>query len=137
MEHELGVKPMSAECLQHLKPVRDSLDILNGKWKIPIIVALLHHNYRFKELHRLIDGVTPKMLSKELKELELNELVKRTVFDTTPVTVEYSITPYGKSLEKVIFELGKWGSEHRARIMKGKESIKHARCPEKETVLPS
>lgn len=117
------IHEMSAECMGHLKPIRDALDILNGKWKIPIIVALLTNTYRFKEMHRLIDGITPKMLSKELKELEINELVKRTVYDTSPVTVEYSITPYGKSLERVIFELGKWGTEHRSRIMKGKADV--------------
>ena len=55
--------------------------------------------------------------SKELKDLEQNQLVKRTVYDTSPVTVEYSLTPYGKSLEKVIGELRNWGSQHRKRIL--------------------
>jgi DNA-binding HxlR family transcriptional regulator len=58
------------------------------------------------------------MLSKELKELEINELVKRTVLDTKPVTVEYELTSYGGSLERVITELVSWGVKHRRRIFK-------------------
>lgn len=106
------------ECRTHLLPVRDALDLLGGKWKIPIIVALSFGNRRFRELQRHIEGITAKMLSKELKDLEVNELVKRTVFDTTPVTVEYELTDYGKTLKKVIAELRKWGSEHRKRMLK-------------------
>ena len=76
------------ECTGRLLPVRDALDILNGKWKIPIIVALMFGSKRFKLLHRNIEGITAKMLSKELKDLELNQLVTRTVYDSTPVAVE-------------------------------------------------
>lgn len=96
--------------------VRDALDVLNGKWKLPIILALMFANYRFKELAREV-GITPKMLSKELKDLEMNQLIKRTVWDTSPVTVEYSITPYGLTLKKLIGELKEWGMQHRNRIM--------------------
>jgi DNA-binding HxlR family transcriptional regulator len=106
-------------CTKHLLPVRDALDILSGKWKIPIIIALTYGNKRFKVIQREIAGITAKMLSKELKELEVNQLVSRTVYDTSPVTVEYAITPYGKSLRKVITELHKWGSIHRKRITSG------------------
>ncbi len=106
----------TSECSKHLLPVRDALDILSGKWKIPIIIALTFGNYRFKELHRQI-GITPKMLSKELKELEMQQLVKRTVYDSTPVTVTYEITPYAASLNKVIQALMEWGTQHRKRVM--------------------
>jgi DNA-binding HxlR family transcriptional regulator len=68
-----------------------------------------------------VHGITDKMLSKELRELEMNELVKRTVYDTVPVTVEYSMTSYGETLEKLIDELQAWGTLHRKRILrKGK-----------------
>ncbi len=110
-------KKIKGECKQHLLPVRDALDVLSGKWKLPIIVALFFGNQRFKELAREVKGITGKMLSKELKDLETNLLVKRTVFDTSPVTVEYSLTKYGKSLEKLIMELYKWGAEHRKKII--------------------
>ena len=105
------------ECTKRLLPVRDALDILSGKWKLPIIISLSFGDKRFKVIQREIEGITAKMLSKELKELEANQLVKRTVYDTSPVTVEYSMMPYGKSLRKVIEELDKWGAQHRKRII--------------------
>ena len=103
-------------CTKRMIAIRDTMDVLSGKWKIAILSALVFNTYRFKELARLV-GVTPKMLSKELKELEMNELVQRTVYDTTPVTVEYSITPYGKTLGRVLKEMHNWGEQHRKRIM--------------------
>jgi DNA-binding HxlR family transcriptional regulator len=109
-----------SECTKHLLPVRDALDILNGKWKIPIIIALSFEKKRFKEMQREIEGITARMLSKELKELEMNELVTRTVYDTSPVTVEYALTPYGKSLQSVIDSLHNWGLKHRKRIISTK-----------------
>lgn len=113
---ECPTEHKSSECSKQLLPVRDALDMLNGKWKIPIIIALTFGNYRFKELHRQI-GITPKMLSKELKELEMHQLVKRTVYDTTPVSVEYELTPYAASLRNVIDALKDWGTQHRKRLM--------------------
>ena len=109
-----GHKP--SECTAMLLPVRDALDILSGKWKIPIIISLTFGNKRFKEMSAQINGITDKMLSKELKELELNLLIKRTVYDDFPPIVEYSITSHGKSLERVISELGCWGKLHRKKI---------------------
>lgn len=106
-----------SECTRNLLPVKDALDILGGKWKLPIIVALTFGNKRFKEMQREITGITAKMLSKELKDLEVNQLVKRTVYDTVPVSVEYELTAYGKSLQKVIGELRTWGIQHRKRVL--------------------
>ncbi|WP_462249150.1 winged helix-turn-helix transcriptional regulator [Ferruginibacter sp.] len=106
------------QCASMLLPVRDALDFLNGKWKIPIIISLSFGNKRFKEMATEIQGITDKMLSKELRDLEQNQLVKRTVYDTVPVKVEYSLTDYGSSLDKVISELRAWGVQHRKRIMK-------------------
>ena len=105
-------------CTKALIPVRDALDILSGKWKLPIIIALSFGNKRFSELAKQVDGITDKMLSKELRELEMNELVKRTVYDSVPVIVEYSMTPYGETLEKLVDELQAWGTQHRKRILK-------------------
>ena len=100
-----------------IRPVKDALEVLNGKWKLPIIIALSFGNKRFSEMAREIPKITDRMLSKELRELEMNQLVKRTVYDTIPVVVEYSLTDYGDSLDKVINELRKWGEQHRKRIM--------------------
>lgn len=102
---------------KHLLPIRDVMDLLNGKWKIPIIAVLLTGSRGFNEMKKEIEGISAKMLSKELQELEVNELVKREVKDTKPVTVEYSITDYGKTLEDVIIEMSRWGQGHRNRIM--------------------
>jgi DNA-binding HxlR family transcriptional regulator len=104
------------ECTKSILPVRDALDILNGKWKLPIIISLMFGNKRFKEISKEIPNITDKMLSKELRDLEVNQLVKRTVYDTVPVTVEYSMTPYAQSLEKLIEELRLWGVQHRKKI---------------------
>ncbi|GAB2806347.1 winged helix-turn-helix transcriptional regulator [Ferruginibacter profundus] len=106
------------QCMGMLLPVRDALDFLSGKWKLPIIISLSFGNKRFKELAADVQGITDKMLSKELRDLEQNQLVKRTVYDSVPVRVEYSLTDYGSSLDKVIVELRAWGVQHRRRIMK-------------------
>ena len=107
----------SSTCQRAIIPVRDALDLLSGKWKLPIIIALSFGNKRFSEMAREIPGITDKMLSKELRDLEANELIKRTVYDSVPVIVEYSMTPYGKSLGKLIDELYSWGMRHRKKIM--------------------
>lgn len=108
----------SPECKQHMMPVQDALDILHGKWKLLILMSLSTGPMRFKEIQRQVEGITAKMLSKELKDLEINELVQRTVYDTIPVAVEYTRTPYGNSLKKVIDELHAWGVQHRKRVMR-------------------
>ena len=105
-------------CMSMIVPVRDALDIINGKWKLPIIISLSFGNKRFSEIAKEIPGITDKMLSKELRDLEVNQLVKRTVYDAIPVVIEYSMTPYGKSLDKVIESLCEWGTQHRKRIMR-------------------
>src|SRR5688572_719323 len=105
------------ECLAALMPVRDALEVLNGKWKLPIIISLSFGAKRFGHIAKEVHGITDKMLSKELKELEMNKLVTRTIYDTFPPTVEYSITEHGRSLEKVINELRTWGQKHRKKII--------------------
>lgn len=105
------------ECRRRLRSVRDVMDLLNGKWKIPIITLLLTGPRQFNEMKQEIEGISAKMLSKELKELEINELINREVQDTKPITVKYSITEYGHTLAGVITELSKWGQKHRKRIM--------------------
>jgi DNA-binding HxlR family transcriptional regulator len=108
-------------CSKNMLALQDTMNILHGKWKISILLSLNEHKKRFKELQRDIGKITGKMLSKELKELEMNELIIRTVLDTQPFTVEYELTSYGTSLEIVIDELVNWGIKHRKRIMrKGK-----------------
>ncbi|NLU95393.1 winged helix-turn-helix transcriptional regulator [Chitinophaga sp. Ak27] len=101
-----------------MRAVQDSMDVLNGKWKISIISSICYYNKRrFSDILGDIDGISNKMLSKELKELELNKLVKRTVLNTQPVTVQYELTAHGKSLKTIINNLTDWGKKHRQEIL--------------------
>jgi DNA-binding HxlR family transcriptional regulator len=112
----------SEACVVSINAVRDTLYVLNGKWKLPLILALSGGPKRFKDIQRTLGDITPKILSKELKELELNEFVKRNVFATTPVTVTYEATPYSQSLDKVLGELREWGLQHRQRIVNSRRT---------------
>ncbi|WP_461115452.1 winged helix-turn-helix transcriptional regulator [Spirosoma jeollabukense] len=98
--------------------VQDSMDVLSGKWKISIISSLCYYNKRrFSAILTDVAGISNKMLSKELKELEINQLVKRTVLDTQPITVEYELTEHGLTLKTIIHNLTEWGLSHRKRIL--------------------
>lgn len=112
----------STACKAAITGVRDALYVLNGKWKLPLIVSLSDGPMRFKDIQRALGDITPKILSKELKELELNEFVIRKVYSTTPVTVTYELTPYSRSLDKVMKELKDWGVAHRKRIVASRKA---------------
>ena len=103
---------------KEMMAVQDSMDVLNGKWKIPIISSICYYNTRrFSDILNDVPGVSNKMLSKELKELEINKLIKRTVLDTQPVTVQYQLTEHGKTLQTIITNLTDWGIAHRKKIL--------------------
>lgn len=89
------------------------LDIIGGKWSMSIIYALILGKKRFKELERMIPGISTRMLVKELKNMEANDIVIRKAFATVPPTVEYSLTEKGRKLEPIINELQKWGVEYK------------------------
>jgi len=91
--------------------LKDVLDIVGGKWAIPIIYVLFEGTKRFKELERTIPNINTRMLIKELKSLEKAGIVKREAFATVPPTVEYSLTNKGENLKPAIMELYKWGEE--------------------------
>lgn len=112
--------PTSTPKKQQIMAVHDAMDVLNGKWKISIISSICYHNQRrFSDILTDIDGISNKMLSQELKALEVNKLVKRIVLDTQPVSVLYQLTEYGKTLQVIIDNLADWGIEHR-RVITGK-----------------
>jgi len=119
--------PTKQECLASVNAIRDALFVLNGKWKLPLIFTLIEKSQRFNEIQQSVKGITPKILSKELKDLEENGFVKRIVYPTTPVTVIYEITTYSHTLKSVLHELKLWGSQHRDMI---KESMR------KKEVMP-
>lgn len=102
---------------KEIMAVHDAMDVLNGKWKISIISSVCYYNKRrFSDILKDVSGISNKMLSKELKELEINQLIKRTVLDTQPVTVQYELTDYGLTLKTLITNLTEWGFEHRKKV---------------------
>ena len=100
-----------------LRAVRDAIEVLSGKWKLQILIAILNGTKRFKEISREIEGISDRMLSKELKELEIHQLVLRKVYDSFPPVVEYSATAHTRSLDSVIYALKDWGYLHREKII--------------------
>ena len=111
MEHKEQV------CQFKLMASRDALEVIQGKWRIPIIISLTYGNKRFGEIQRDIEDISPKMLSQELKSLEMNKIIKRTLYDTMPVTTEYSLTPLGQSMNSLLEEILNWGIHFRNEIV--------------------
>ena len=110
--------PSPTECKATLNAIADALYVIGGKWKLRIIVALREGNKRFNELQRVIDGISAKVLSAEVKDLELNGFVSRNVFTGTPVIVEYQLSPYAETLNGVLQSLSEWGTMHRENVKK-------------------
>jgi DNA-binding HxlR family transcriptional regulator len=103
---------------KEMMAVHDAMDVLSGKWKIYIISSICHYNERrFSDILNDVTGISNKMLSKELKELEINKLVERTVLNTHPVTIHYKLTDHGKTLQTIITNLTDWGKQHRKEII--------------------
>lgn len=107
-------------CSKAKMAIRDTLDIVGGKWKLILISVLRSGKKGFNELSREA-GISPRILSKELQELEMNGLVSRKVRDTKPITVQYELTEYSHSLNDVLVAMEKWGYQHRKRIVQGIE----------------
>jgi len=107
-----------AQCKATLNSVADALYVIGGKWKLRIIVALTEGNRGFNEMQRLIEGISAKVLSTELKDLELNGFVRRNVFTGTPVVVEYELTEYAETLGGVLQALSEWGAKHKEMVKK-------------------
>jgi len=101
-----------------VKALQDTIYVIGGKWKLPIINSICNGNKRFREIERSIPGITTRMLSKELKEMEMNRLITRTVHPDTPVLVEYNSTEYCKSFGDIILAMIDWGRKHR-EVLKG------------------
>lgn len=109
---------ISDDCKRHFKAINDTLYILNGKWSVMIVACLASGKKRYLELQRIVEGIGPKMLSKELNRLELNGLITRSVLETRPVTVEYELTEYARSLKPLTDEMAVWGKQHREKVSK-------------------
>lgn len=108
--------PDKLECAGSLKNVLDALYVINGKWKLAVILCLVQSSKRFNEIQHEINGVSAKVLAKELKDLELNDFIKRKVYPTTPVSIIYEATEYSRTLKNVLGELSAWGEQHREKV---------------------
>lgn len=111
-----GMKHTDESCKKARLAIQDTLDVVGGKWKLVLISILRDGKKKFNELSREA-AISPRILSKELQELETNGLVSRNVCNTKPVTVEYELTAYSKTLSEVIVAMHKWGIAHRKKII--------------------
>lgn len=108
--------PDKKECSGALKNVIDALYVINGKWKLALILSLMQSSKRFTEIQYQVIGISSKVLATELKDLELNGFIKRNVYPTTPVSIIYEATEYSHTLKSVLEALSKWGEQHREMI---------------------
>jgi len=102
--------------------VEATLSVIGGRWKPVIIFLLLQNEFlRFGELKKIIEGVTQRMLTNQLRELENDKVISRKVYAEVPPRVEYSLTKYGRSLEPIMIAMRDWGYEHMSVKLKGKD----------------
>lgn len=93
--------------------VEATLSLIDGKWKGVVLYHLLEGTMRFNEIRKKLPSVTQRMLTNQLRALEADGLIERTVYPVIPPKVEYALTPLGRSLAPVIAELKKWGDTHK------------------------
>ncbi len=105
-----------SHCALTMQALRNALLVVNSKWKLQIIVALLAGTRHFRGLERSVPGISTKVLAKELKDLEAHQFIARTVHPGPPVVVEYHVLPYARSLDPVIEVLKEWGMQHQRRL---------------------
>jgi len=101
---------------EKINAIQDTMFVIGGKWKMPIILSIYQGNTRFNEILNSIPKITNRVLFKELKHLEENLLIDRKVTDDYPVKVEYTMTDYGLSLQEIAKPLEKWGRDHKRKI---------------------
>ncbi len=104
--------------------VEATLDVIGGRWKGVILFHLLSGTKRFNELHRLVTCCTQRMLTLQLRELEKDGVVKRTVYAEVPPKVEYSLTEFGRSLEPILLMMREWGDQYISSLLQKKQSAR-------------
>ena len=105
--------------LMFIVALKNAMNVINGKWKLAIVATMIKQPRRFNEIERLLQGITPRMISKELKELELNNVVEKieSLDETTGKTTSmYDLTPSGRGLEKLMVQMAVWGQEHKESL---------------------
>jgi DNA-binding HxlR family transcriptional regulator len=107
-----------SECSKtYVLAVNDTINVINGKWKSSILASLFFGKKRYSQLERDIPRINPRMLSKELRDLEANGMVTRKVYDTIPVSVEYELTKSGHAFRTVVDAMLEWGLAHRKNVL--------------------
>ena len=99
-------------------PITNSLKLIGGKWKIAIIYNLMKGPTRFGELKKVLSPITQQMLTKQLRELERDQIINRKVYEVVPPKVEYSLTEMGLSLKPVLNSWCQWGNENQKLMQK-------------------
>ena len=107
------MKEKNSEISIRITWVQNTLAVINGKWKLPILMSVYAGKNRFKEIQRNIPNITTRVLSKELKDLEAHKLIIRNVHDSYPVSIEYKLTTHSHTLTPLVDEMIKWGKQHR------------------------
>lgn len=114
----------------HACPVREVLDRVAGKWSVQILVAAAHGPIRFTELERSIEGISRRMLTLTLRNLERDGLVTRTVHPTVPPKVEYQLTPVARELHETLLRLTDWAERNRHYIAESRAAYDREHRPE-------
>ena len=114
----------------HACPVREVLDRVSGKWSVQILVAAAHGPIRFTELERSIEGISRRMLTLTLRNLERDGLVTRTVHPTVPPRVEYELTPVARELHETLQRLTDWAERNRVYIAESRAAYDTEHQPE-------
>lgn len=115
-ENQVDNRAFTEECNTVLAAVSDALYAIGGKWKLMIIIAMARGNKRFTEIQRQVNGISARVLSSELKELELNGFIIKKVSVGYPVSIEYELLPYSHTLEELVGAMTRWGMQHRQKI---------------------
>ncbi|HVI45741.1 MAG TPA: helix-turn-helix domain-containing protein [Chitinophaga sp.] len=118
-ETSVNTLPLNSfKCLGMLPAVDDALYAIGGKWKLKVLIALSSGPHRFNQLQRMVTGISARVLSNELKELELNRLIKKNILaPSIPAIVEYELTEYADTLSPMVQAIVEWGVMHRKKVM--------------------
>jgi len=106
------MKEKDNDIINRITHVQNTISVISGKWKLPILMSMYDGKNRFRDIQRNIPTITTRVLSKELKDLEANKLITRKVHDSYPVSIEYKLTSYSHTLAPVVDEMIKWGKQH-------------------------
>jgi DNA-binding HxlR family transcriptional regulator len=99
-------------------PIEITMAIIGGKWKVAILFHLLDGKLRFGEIKKLLPGISQRVLTVQLRELESDRILTRKVYPEVPPRVEYKLTAFGKSLAPTLIEMGNWGETYAERVIK-------------------